>query len=190
MTRVVFLLAAAALVLAALRLSPPPMADPSSDGAVLVEEYRLRQARFVSCPWALADGRRGSSYLVAAENPTDFDMSFLEGGVVREGLSGEVAEGSRVVRIDNPREVGISSALVEFAQSDGAAGVVAFGEGLVAGDLCTASVASTWHLPGGSTLEETRSSRCACSTPSQPTHGWTCGRSASWERKPRSRWRH
>lgn len=152
MTRTVFILAAAALVVAALRLPPPPMADPPSDGAVLVEEHRLAQARFVSCPWALADGRRSSSYLVAAQNPTGFDMSFLEGGDIREELSGEVTGGSRVVRIGNPREVGISSALVEFAQSDGAAGVVAFGEGLLAGDLCMASLASTWHLPGGSTL--------------------------------------
>lgn len=152
MTRAVFILAAAALVVAALRLPAPPSADPSGDGAVLVEEYRLQQARFVTCPWALADGRRSSAYLAAAESPSGFDMSFVEGGAVKESRSGEVTEGSRVVRIDNPREVGITSALVEFAQSDGAVGVVAFGEGLLAGDLCTASLPATWHLPGGSTL--------------------------------------
>ena len=154
MTRAVFILAAAALLVAALRLPPPPVADPPTDGAVLVEDYRLRQARFVSCPWALADGRRSSAFMAAAENPSGFDMSFLEGGEVRGRLSGELTEGLRVARIDNPREVGISSALVEFARSDGAVGVVAFGEGLLAGDLCTASLPSTWHLPGGSTLAD------------------------------------
>ena len=152
MTRAVFILAAAALVVAALRLPPPPTGDSPSGAEVLVEEYRLRQARFVSCPWALADGRRSSAYLAAAESPSSFDMSFLEGGEARETRSGEVTETSRVASIANPREVGISSALVEFAQSDGAVGVVAFGEGLLAGDLCTASLPSTWHLPGGSTL--------------------------------------
>jgi len=63
-----------------------------------------------------------------------------------------VEDGRRVARIDNPRDVGISSALVEFGESDGAVGVVAFGDGLLAGDLCTASLPPTWHLPGGSTL--------------------------------------
>ena len=152
MTRAAFILAAAALVVGALRLPAPPIQDPSSDGAVLVEDYRLRQARFVGCPWALSDGRRSSAYLVATENASGFDISFLEGGGVREMLPGELSDGMRVARVDNPREVGISSALVEFEQSDGAVGVVAFGEGLLAGDLCTASLPPTWHLPGGSTL--------------------------------------
>ena len=152
MTRVAFLMASAALVVVALRLPAPTLPDPPSDGTVLVEEYRLGQGRFVICPWALSDGRRSSAYLVAAENASGFDISFPEGGEVKERLSGEVAEGIRMARIQNSREVGISSALVEFAESEGAVGVVAHGEGLLAGDLCTASLPSTWHLPGGSTL--------------------------------------
>lgn len=153
MTRSAFILAAVALVVGALRLAAPPPLDPPSDRAVLVEEYRLRQARFVNCPWALSDGRRSSAFLAAAESASDFDISFVEGGEVKEMLSGEVGEGVQVARIDNPRDVGISSALVEFVHSDGAVAVVAFGEDLLAGDLCAASLPTTWHLPGGSTLE-------------------------------------
>lgn len=152
MTRAAFVLAAAALVVAALRLPAPPMPDPLPGGAVPVEEYHLRQARFVNCPWALADGRRSSAYLAAAEGATSFDISFLEGRGVGDTLSGEVAEGMWVTRIDNPREVGISSALVEFTQSHGTVSVVAFGEGVLAGYPCAASLPATWHLPGGSTV--------------------------------------
>lgn len=153
MTRVAFLLAAAALLVAAAGLPAPPLPDPPSGEALLVDGYRLGQARFAGCPWALSDGRRSSSYLAATEEASGFDISFPEGGEVRDALSGDVVEGIGVARVDNPREVGVSSAMVEFAQSDGAVGVVAFGEGLLAGDLCTASLPATWHLPGGSTLQ-------------------------------------
>ena len=152
MTRAGFILAAAALVVVALRMPAPSLPDPLPDGAVLVEEYRLGQSRFVSCPWALSDGRRASVYVAATRDASGFDISFLEGGEVKEMVSGEVTGGTGAARIDNPREIGISSALVEFAHSDGAVGVVAFGEGLLAGDLCTGSLPSTWHLPGGSTM--------------------------------------
>ena len=152
MIRAGFILAAAALVVVALRMPAPSLPDPLPDGAVLVEEYRLGQSRFVSCPWALSDGRRASVYVAATRDASGFDISFLEGGEVKEMVSGEVTGGTGAARIDNPREIGISSALVEFAPSDGAVGVVAFGEGLLAGDLCTGSLPSTWHLPGGSTM--------------------------------------
>lgn len=155
MTRIAGLLLAGVLVVAAVGLPTPPSLDPVLDGIGAVEEDTFGSSRFAHCPWALSDGRRRSAYVAAAESPTSFDISFLEGGEVEQKLSGHVARES-MAKIENPREVGTSSALVEFSEGPGSVGVVAFGEDLLAGDLCTGTIPATWHLPGGSTLEGER----------------------------------
>ena len=155
MTRVVGLLLAGFFVVAAVGLPAPPSLDPVSDRIAVVEEAVFGSSRFVHCPWALSDGRRRSVYVAAADSPTGFDISFPESGEIEQQTSGDVMR-EAMAKIENPRGIGTSSALVEFSESPGSVGVVAFGEDLLAGDLCTARIPATWHVPGGSTLEGER----------------------------------
>ena len=155
MRRLLALLLAGCVIVVAARLPAPPVLDAMTGTLVDVEEAAFGSSRFVHCPWALSDGRRESVYVVASDRSTGFDISFLEGGKIEQVRSGEVTR-EAMARIENPREIGTSSALVEFAESPGSVGVVAFGEELLAGDLCTATLPATWHLPGGSTIEGER----------------------------------
>ena len=109
-------------------------------------------SHFAHCPWSLSDSLRNSAYSVLGEGPAGFDLSFLEGGSVEDRISGRT-DSNTAARVENPRQVGASSALVEFSGTGGVVGVVAAGEGLLAGDLCSGTISGSWHLPGGSTLE-------------------------------------
>ena len=155
MTRVGGILLAGFLVVVAAGLPAPPSLDPTFGGIDSLEEYSFGSARFVHCPWALSDGRRSSAYVAAAKNPTGFEISFPDGDGSEQRLVGDLVGGA-VAKVDNPRGVGTSSALVEFSESEGVVGVVALGENLLAGDLCSTTVPAIWHLPGGSTLEGER----------------------------------
>ena len=126
-------------VVAAVGLPAPPSLDPVSDRIAVVEEAVFGSSRFVHCPWALSDGRRRSVYVAAADSPTGFDISFPESGEIEQQTSGDVMR-EAMAKIENPRGIGTSSALVEFSESPGSVGVVAFGEDLLAGDLCTARI--------------------------------------------------
>ncbi len=109
-------------------------------------------SHFAHCPWSRSDSLRSSAYSVLGEGPAGFDLSFLEGGSVEDRISGRT-DSNTAARVENPRQVGASSALVEFSGNGGAVGVVAAGEGLLAGDLCSGTIPDSWHLPGGSTIE-------------------------------------
>ena len=152
MTRISVLVLIGLLILAAVGLPAPPSLElePVSEQIGASEEDTVGLSRFLHCPWALSDGRRSSVYVVAAESPTDFGISFVQGGEVSRHLSGETQRDA-MTKIENPREVGTSSALVEFSDGPGAIGVLAQDEELLAGDLCSGAIPSTWHLPGGST---------------------------------------
>lgn len=155
MSRLIAILLAALMVAAALRLPTPPGLDPPTGGLDAGETERFSTGLSAYCPWALSDDNRRSSYIAVTDGPASLDLSFMEGGEIDLSVSGEAVEGL-VAKVDNPRQIGVSSAVLEFSGSEGAAGVVAIGEDLLAGDLCPAWIPATWHLPGGSTLEGER----------------------------------
>ena len=59
----------------------------------------------------------------------------------------------RAISVDNTRILGSSSAIVEFSYGPAAAAVVAIGDDVLAGDVCSSTLPAVWHVPGGSTLE-------------------------------------
>ncbi|MCY4371000.1 MAG: DUF5719 family protein [bacterium] len=155
MSRLMAILVAGMLLAAAVMVPGPPELDPATGSTGPVEEKEPGIGPSAHCPWALSDGSRRSSYIAVAASSTEAELSFVEGGRLEPPLSGQTATGPNgvVAKIDNPRQVGVSSAFVEFEGNAGAAGVVASGDDILAGYLCPARIPATWHLPGGSTLE-------------------------------------
>ena len=156
MSRLLAVIVSGVLLAAAVLLPVPQDLDPATGGADPVEADRLGIGPAAHCPWALSDGGRRSSYIAITEIPTGLSVSFVEGGRLEASLSGQTAAGAAgaVAKIDNQRQVGVSSAFVDFeGGSEGAVGVVATGDDILATGLCPARIPATWHLPGGSTLE-------------------------------------
>ena len=151
MLRLVGLLVGAAAVAAATLLAAPAPADPPPE-VLDAPVQSVGPSDFAHCPWSLSDSLRSSAYTLAGVGSAAFDMSFLEGGRLEDRLSGRL-DADTAGRVDNPRPVGASSAFVEFTEGVGSVGVVTFGDGVLAGDLCSGAVPDTWHLPGGSTLD-------------------------------------
>ena len=153
MTRLLGLVAVALTVFAATAL--PVAQAPEAPAAVpigVVEAPSAGTSHFAHCPWSRSDSLRSSAYTLLADGPAAFDLSMPESGSVDERVRGRI-DAITAARIDNLRPVGTSSAFVEFSTSVGLAGVVAWGEGLLAGDVCSGTIPTSWHLPGGSTLE-------------------------------------
>ena len=142
---------ALAVVLATTQPAPAPPV-PTPEVTSRSEAPTGGASHFAHCPWSRSDSLRSSAYSVLGEGPAGFDLSFLESGSVEDRISGRI-DSDTAARVGNPRPVGASSALVEFSGSRGTVGVVAAGEGLLAGDLCSGWIPDSWHLPGGSTLE-------------------------------------
>ena len=152
MTRIIGLaVAAVAIVVATTQPAPGPPV-PTVEMTTRAEAPTGRASHFAHCPWSRSDSLRSSAYSVLGEGPAGFVLSFLEGGTVEDRLSGRT-DLETAARVDNPRPVGASSAMVEFSGNVGSVGVVTTGEGLLAGDLCSGRIPDSWHLPGGSTLE-------------------------------------
>ena len=156
MNRLAAMVLSGALLAAAMILPDPSEPDPATGGAGPVEAEELGIGPSAFCPWALSDGSRSSFYIAVAENPAGLGLSFVEGGRLESPLPGQMVTGAAgaVAKIDNPRQIGVSSAFVEFEGEEGGAGVVAIGDDMMAGGLCPAAIPATWHLPGGSTLED------------------------------------
>jgi len=152
MTRILGLVVAAAAVLFATMQTAPGPPIPAVEAISRAEAPTVGASHFAHCPWSRSDSLRNSSYSVMGEGPTGFDLSFLEGGAVEDRVSGRI-DTDTAARVENPRPVGASSAMVEFSTSVGSVGMVTAGEGLLAGDLCSGGIPDSWHLPGGSTLE-------------------------------------
>ncbi len=146
---------AAFLVVAAFSLSAPPVLDPDPATTTTIAPEDIAVSRFFHCPWAFADDRRDSSYVFLANADTDFVISYPQSGEVETGESGIVPLGA-AVSVDNERVVGASSAIVEFSDGPAAAAVVAIGDQMLAGDLCSSNVPAVWHVAGGSTREGER----------------------------------
>lgn len=143
------------LIVAAFSLSAPPVLDPDPATTTTIAPEDLAVSRFYHCPWAFADDRRDSSYAFLANADTDFAISYPQNGQVEPGESGIVPLGA-AVSVDNERVVGASSAIVEFSDGPAAAAVVALGDQMLAGDLCSSNVPAVWHVAGGSTREGER----------------------------------
>ena len=152
MTRIIGLVVAALAVVVATTQPAPGPPVPTVEMTTRAEAPTGRASHFAHCPWSRSDSIRSSAYSVLGEGPAGFDLSFLEGGSVEDRLSGRT-DANTAARVDNPRPVGASSAMVEFSGNVGSVGVVTTGEGLLAGDLCSGRIPDSWHLPGGSTLE-------------------------------------
>lgn len=152
MTRILGLVVAALAVVVAITQPAPVPPVPTVEVADHSEAPTGGASDFAHCPWSRSDSLRSSAYSVLGEGPAGFDLSFLEGGSVEDRVSGRI-DADSAARVENPRPVGASAALVEFSGGVGSVGVVAAGEGLLAGDLCSGRIPDSWHLPGGSTLE-------------------------------------
>lgn len=152
MTRIVGLAVAALAVVVATTQPAPGPPVPTVEMTTRAEAPTGRTSHFAHCPWSRSDSLRSSAYSVLGEGPAGFDLSFLEGGSAEHRLSGRT-DADTAARVENPRPVGTSSAMVEFSGNVGSVGVVTTGEGLLAGDLCSGRIPDSWHLPGGSTIE-------------------------------------
>jgi len=152
MTRIIGLAVAVLAVVVATTQPAPVPPVPTVEMTTGAEAPTGRASHFAHCPWSRSDSLRSSAYSVLGEGPAGFVLSFLEGGSVEDRLSGRT-DADTAARVENPRPVGASSAMVEFSGNAGSVGVVTTGEGLLAGDLCSGRIPDSWHLPGGSTLE-------------------------------------
>lgn len=152
MRRLATLLIAGLAVVAAYSLSPPPILDPDPGVTTTAPVEDVSISRFFHCPWALADDRTNSSYAFMTGAETDFAISYPENGEVDQGAQGGAPRGSAIA-IDNTRVRGSSSAIIEFSDGPAAAAVVAIGDGVLAGDICSSTLPAVWHVPGGSTRE-------------------------------------
>ena len=152
MTRILGLVVLALAVIVA-TMQPSPEPPVAAVGVTSTPEAPAGgSSHFAHCPWSRADSVRSSAYSVLGEGPADFDLSYLEGGAVEDRISGRI-DTDTAVRVDNQRQVGASSALIEFSGGAGTVGVGTTGGSLLAGDLCSGTIPGAWHLPGGSTLE-------------------------------------
>lgn len=155
MSRLLATILSGALLGAAILLPSPPSLDPpdSHTGPVEDEVYRIGALSY--CPWSLSDGARLSSYIAVANVPADLRLSFVEGGRLEVPLSIRLDPGGSgaVASVENQRLLGVSSALIEFDGSEGATAVVTTGDNILSGYLCPTRIQSSWHLPGGSTLD-------------------------------------
>ena len=152
MRRLSLLVVSGMIVAAAYALSAPVTEDPDPGVPTTVSEEVVRISRFFHCPWAFADDTSTSSHAVLATVESDFGVSYVENGDVELGESGRLRGGAGA-SVPNPRVLGASSAIVELSNGPAAAGVVAIGPDLLAGDVCSGSLPAMWHVPGGSTRE-------------------------------------
>ena len=152
MRRLATFLIAGFLVTAAYSLSAPPNLDPDLAVTTTAPIEDVSISRFFHCPWALADDRANSSYAFMTAVETDYTISYPENGDIDEGESGAAPLGS-AISVDNARVLGVSSAIVEFTEGPAAAAVVAIGDDVLAGDICSSTLRAVWHVSGGSTRE-------------------------------------
>ncbi len=155
MKRLSILIVIAGLAAAAAVVNPPSRLDPpraATTTTLIVGEER--DARFFLCPWAFTDGVADSSIALVSRAATDYLISLaLNGEVSTADQSTIAAGGAASIEISSIQPVGSSSLIVESGQGPAAAGVLASGDSLIAGDACPSGLPDIWHVGGGSTAE-------------------------------------
>ena len=150
MKRVLLLLIVGGLMVAAFFMpepdSPEPVATTTPDTIVAPSIQA-----FAFCPWASTEGLLDAHLAVLAADSTVAKLTFPSAGEIRDTrqLSLEGLAGVTFGLGSMPFE-GQMPSVVEFT-SDASVGVVAFGETMLVGSGCAASIPKIWVLPGGST---------------------------------------
>jgi hypothetical protein len=112
-------------------------------------------SNFSNCAWAIADDTRETLMSIVTLSDVDVQLTFPVAGEVRETYPESLpGPGASAVPLSTILSLGVSPAVVEFTDAPAAAGVVAFGEGLLAADLCPSSASKVWVLPGGTTVQD------------------------------------
>jgi hypothetical protein len=112
-------------------------------------------SNFSNCAWAVADDTRETLVSIVTLSDVDVQLTFPVAGDIRETYPESLpGPGASAIPLSNILSLGVSPAVVEFTDAPAAAGVIAMGEGLLAGDLCPSSASKVWVLPGGTTVQD------------------------------------
>ncbi|MGZ5384145.1 MAG: DUF5719 family protein [Acidimicrobiia bacterium] len=112
-------------------------------------------SNFSNCSWAVADDTRDTLISIVTLRDADVQLTFPVGGEIRETYPESLpGPGASSIPLSAILSLGVTPAVVEFTDAPAAAGVVAAGEGLLAGDLCPSSASKVWVLPGGTTAQD------------------------------------
>src|SRR3990172_2672246 len=154
MRRVLVLVLIGLLAVAAL-LAPAPEPAPVDLPVTTTTAGPAVASNFSNCAWAIADDTRQTLISIITLSDVDVQLTFPVAGEIRdtypESLPGP---GAGAIPLSTILSLGVSPAVVEFTDAPAAAGVVAVGEGLLAGDLCPSSASKVWVLPGGTTVQD------------------------------------
>ena len=150
MKRLLLLLIVGGLMVAAFLMPEPDSLEPVATTTPDTIVAPSIQA-FAFCPWASTEGSLDAHLAVLAADSTAAILTFPSAGEIRDTrqLSLEGLAGVTFGLGSMPFE-GQMPSVVEFT-SDASVGVVAFGETMLVGSGCAASIPKIWVLPGGST---------------------------------------
>ncbi|MDH3261085.1 MAG: DUF5719 family protein [Acidimicrobiia bacterium] len=112
-------------------------------------------SNFSNCAWAIADDTRETLMSIVTLSDVEVQLTFPVAGEIRETYPESLpGPGASAIPLSTILSLGVSPAVVEFSDSPAAAGVIAEGEGSLAGDLCPSSASKVWVLPGGTTVQD------------------------------------
>jgi hypothetical protein len=136
-------------------LAPPPEPTGVDLPVTTTTDGPAVASNFSNCAWAIADDTRDTLISIVTLRNADVQLTFPVGGEIRETYPESLpGPGASAIPLSAILSLGVSPAVVEFTDAPAAAGVMAAGEGLLAGDLCPSSASKVWVLPGGTTVQD------------------------------------